>query len=334
MRVYCTGISGVGASKYIEGVVEYAKTKEEEIKIFNVGKEVFRLAEKAGYPVTPTGVLDLSERALTHLTDTAYENIAGRIEKYENAIIDAHLNFRWRGAIITPVKMRMITPLKPDIYVTIMDLARPIIKRLSEDTKQWKREIEKNNITIPNTLDLQNMEVNLTEQIAHYKRKPMYVLPTGDSPDSLYKIATNKDVEVAYVSFPMTHILTDEVSREKIDNFVKQLRQFENLALITPRAVEVPTNPSSIEEQHTVMQDLGWFVEKSTKRIFVYFPKIVYSRGVDHESIRAKESCKEVWFTAPPEMRDPFTNSTIHKRFNSPEECLEALVKEGLKRTE
>ncbi len=345
MRVFCTGISGVGATDYIDAVREYAESRNEEIKVFNVGREVSDLAEKTGYPITPTGVLDLNKRTITSLTHTAYQKIAGEIGKYKNAIIDAHINFRWRGVVTPIVTFDMIEPLQPDVYVTLMDLARPIVKRLKEDKEQWKYEIKKGNITIANTLDLQNFEVNMTEQMARYheyiarcqgkpvKRKPMHVLPTNDSPDSLYKLATRENTEVAYASFPITHIMNDEESRKKIDYWVAELRKFEDLAIISPRSVELPSDPSPIENQHTVAQDLEWFVEKSTHRIFVYFPKKVYSRGVDHESIKAKESCKEVWFTAPKEMEDPFTNSTIHKRFYSPEECIEELVKSGMKRS-
>jgi adenylate kinase len=332
MRVYCTGISGVGASEHIKRVKDYATKKGEEIKVFSIGREVFKQAEKSGFPVTNTGVLDLDKRTLSYLTMASYEKIAKEVSEHENCIVDAHINFRWRGAIVTPVNFNMVDYLKPDVYVTIMDLARPIIDRLKKDKAQWRHEIEEGNITISNTLDLQNIEVNMTEKFALHHNKQSYVLPSQDSPDSLYKLTTKSNTEVAYVSFPITHILQDKGSAAKIDSYVEKLREFDNLAVITPRAVILPKDPSRIEDQHTVTQDLDWFVEKSSKRIFVYFPLKVHSRGVAHESIRANGSCKEVWFTAPKEMTDPFTNSTINRRFYEPEECLEALVTEGMKR--
>ena len=43
----------------------------------------------------------------------------------------------------------------------------------------------------------------------------MYVLPSNDSVDSLYKISTRPDVEIAYVSFPITHLKEDKDSQQK-----------------------------------------------------------------------------------------------------------------------
>lgn len=332
MKVFCSGISGVGATEHISAVVAYARSRGKDIKVFNVGKEVFKLAEDCGYPITPTGVLDLDKRTIRYLTGAVYQRIAREVHAYEHCIIDGHINFRWRGTVAHAVTPQMISWLEPDIFVTLMDLARPILARLMKDNEQWKYECQRGNVTVANILDWQNFEVTTTEQWAAFHQKPMHVLPTNDSPDSLFKITTQKEVEVVYVSFPITHIRDDAESREKIDTFVSNLRQFKHLAVVSPRAVELPADPSPIEDQHTVMHDLDWFVEKSTKRIFVCFPKRVYSRGVDHESIRAKGSCKEVWFIAPREMDDPFTNSTIHQRFYAPEECIAKLLELGMEK--
>ncbi len=337
MKVFCSGISGVGATEHIKKVVRYAQSRQEEIKVFNVGQEVRDAAERYGFPITPTGVLDLGKRTIHYLTGAVYEKIAGEINNYQNCIIDAHIYFCWRGAFTNAMTPKMVELLNPDVYVTLMDLGRPILANLENDYLQWKKEVETKNLTIENILHWQNYEVNTTEQWALLHKKPMYVLPTNDSADkdlvdSLYKIATRKEVEVAYVSFPISHIKNDAESQSKIDQFVQELRRFKNLAAISPRAVELPDDPSKIEDQHTVMQDLEWFVEKSTSRIFVYFPKKVYSRGVDSEATKAKESCKEVWFIAPEDMYDPFTNSAIHQRFYSPEECIDKLLQSGMKR--
>lgn len=333
MRVFCTGIPGAGATDYIKKVAQYGHSKGQEIKVFNVGQEVFDLAKESGFPITPAGVLDLNKRSIHYLTSAVYQKIAREITDYEHCIVDAHIHFRWRGAVTDAVTPRMVEWLNPDAYVTMMDLARPILKRLyspKKDNEQWKSECEKGNLNIENILDLQNYEVNTTEQWASAYKKPMYVLPSNDSVDSLYKISTRPDVEIAYASFPITHLKEDKDSQQKIDQFVEELRRFKNLAVISPHSVKLPEKPSDIENQHTVMQDLEWFVEKSTKRIFVYFPKKVYSRGVDHESIKAKESCKEVWFIAPEDMNDPFTNSTIHQRFYSHEECIRKILESGM----
>ncbi|MBI2125493.1 hypothetical protein HYV87_03740 [Candidatus Woesearchaeota archaeon] len=343
MRVFCSGISGAGASSYIAKVVEHAQAKGETIKVFDVGKEVLQAAERYGRPVTSAGILDLSTTSLRYLTGAVYERIAGEIDQYPNCIIDGHINFRWRGTLTTVVTPEMVGPLNPDVYVTVMNLGRSIYTELKDGRdvhNQWKAEVENGNITVANILDWQNMEVKMTEQFAGagLSRKKMYVLPSQDSPDSLYKIVTRRTtdgksgVEVAYVSFPITSIKDDEESRQKIYHFVEGLRSFRNLAVVSPKALVLPADPSTIENQHTVMQDLEWFVEKADSRIFVCFPKKVRSRGVEHESIRAKESGKQVWFTAPPEMKDPFTDSAIHYRFYSPEECIEKLVKSGMER--
>lgn len=330
MKVFCSGISGVGATEYIKNVVQYGHSKGEEIAMFNVGQEVIKFSKECGAPITPTGVLDLNKSALRYLTGGAYKEIARQIDNYKHCIIDGHLNFRWRGTMIDAATQDIVRSLEPEMYVTLMDLVRPIAERLKNDTKQWKYEFEKGNLNLANILDWQKVEVQTTSQWAATHKKPMYVLPTKDSADSLFKLTTCKKAEVAYVSFPISHIRDDAESQQKIDQFVTELRRFKNLAIISPRALMLPENPSEIENQYTVMQDLEWFVEKSTKRIFVYFPKKVYSRGVDHESIRAKESCKEVWFIAPKEMDDPFTNSTIHQRFYSPEECIKKILESGM----
>lgn len=335
MRVFCTGIPGTGATDYIKKVAQYGHSKGREIKVINVGQEVFDLAKNCRFPITPTGVLDLKKRTRIYLTGAVYQKIAREIADYEHCIVDAHIHFRWRGVVTDAVTTDMVEWLNPDVFVAMMDLARPILKRLhnpKKDNEQWKSECEKGNLNIENILDLQNYEVNTTEQWASAYNKPMYVLPSNDSVDSLYKISTRPNVEIAYASFPITHLREDKDSQQKIDRFVQELRRFKNLAIISPHSVKLPEKPSDIENQHTVMQDLEWFVEKSTKRIFVYFPTKVYSRGVDHESITAKEGCKEVWFIAPKEMNDPFTNSTIHQRFYSPEECIEKLLKDGMER--
>ncbi len=332
MKVYCSGISGAGATEHINKVVEYAHSRGEEIKVFNVGQEVARFAKECGFPITPTGVLDLGERTVHYLSGGAYKGIARQAQDYKHCIIDGHIHFRWRGAITDAITQEMVSWINPDAYITMMDLGRPILSRLAKDKEQWKYEVQKKNLTVDNILDWQIFEVKTAQEWAAFHKKPMYVLPSNDCPDSLYKIATQRNVEVAYVSFPISHIKKDEESKQKIDHFIAELRRFRDLAIISPRSIELPDDPSSIEDQHTVTQDLEWFVGKSTKRIFVYFPKKVYSMGVSNELIHAKQNCKEVWFTAPEEMRDPFTNAAIHQRFYAPEECLQKLVESGMQR--
>jgi adenylate kinase len=335
MRVFCTGISGVGATSYIRSVVDYAAERGKEIKVFDVGEEVFKLARESGHPVTNAGVLDLPLRAIKYLTSSVYKGIAGEIEKYPNAIVDGHINFKWRGVTRTVMDPNMARWINPDVYVNLMNLGRPIMAKLKKDKAQWRDQIDSGMLTLQMLLAWQNMEVTCTELFASGdNEKTMYVLPSTDSPDSLYKLATRKNPEVTYVSFPISHIKKDEVSKDIIDNFVAELRKFQDLAVISPRSVEMPKNPSAVEDQYTVMQDLEWFVEKTSKRIFACFPVRAYSKGVDHETIKAKESCKEVWFIAPKDMTDPFTNASLHRRFYKPEECIKALLESGMKQSD
>lgn len=331
MKVFCSGISGAGASDYIAKVVDYAKGKGEEIKFFDVGKEVLNAAKRSGYPVTAAGVLDLDKRALTYLTLAAYETIAREVSNHQNSIIDAHIHFCWRGVLTDSVKPEMVKALNPDIYVTLMDLAHPIMERLEADAA-WQNQVKNEGLNKTSILHLQTTEVSTTKQWAAFFEKPMYVLPSKDSPDSLYKLAIRKEIEVAYVSFPITSFHDDPESQQKIDNFVDSLRRFKNLAIISPRALVLGTNPTKVESQHTVMHDLEWLVGGSTQRIFVYFPKNARSSGVHSEATKAKGSCKEVWFIGPPDMKDPFTDSTIHHRFDSPDECIEKLLQSGMER--
>ena len=332
MRVFCSGISGAGASEHIKKVVEYAVSKGEEIKAFNVGLEVFNAAERSGYPVTPAGVLDLDKRALNYLTLAAYETIGREIDNYPNSIIDAHIHFCWRGVLTDSVKPEMVKRLNPDVYVTLMDLAEPIMERLEADKTQWRNQVENEGLDERSILHLQTMEVSTTKQWAAFLEKPMYVLPSKDSADSLYKLATRNDMEVTYTSFPITSFHDDPESQQKIGRFIEELRRFCNLAVVSPRALVLGKNTTRIEDQHTPMHDLEWFVGGSTQRIFVYFPKKVRSSGVHSEAMKAKGSCKEVWFIGPPDMKDPFTDSNIHHRFYSPEDCIEKLLKSGMER--
>ena len=149
------------------------------------------------------------------------------------------------------------------------------------------------------------VEVQTTSQWAAAHKKPMYVLPTNDSADSLFKITTCKKVEVAYISFPISHIRNDPESQQKIDQFVTELRRFKDLAIISPRALMLPENPSRDRKPIHSHARFGMVCRKIHGEDFCVLPEKVYSRGVDHESIRAKESCKDVWFIAPPEMDDP-----------------------------
>src|SRR3989344_2639301 len=209
MRVFCSGISGAGASEHIAKVADYATARGEEIKEFNMGQEVFNAAKRSGYPITPAGVLDLDKRALNYLTLAAYETIASQIGNYENSIIDAHIHFCWRGVLTDSVKPEMVRALDPDVYVTLMDLAQPIMERLKADNAQWRSQVENEGLDKRSVLHLQTAEVSTTRQFAGFLEKPMYVLPSKDSPDSLYKIATASNVEVAYASFPITSFYND-----------------------------------------------------------------------------------------------------------------------------
>src|SRR3989338_137784 len=332
MRVFCSGISGAGASEHIAKVADYATARGEEIKVFNMGQEVFNAAKRSGYPITPAGVLDLDKRALNYLTLAAYETIASQIGNYENSIIDAHIHFCWRGVLTASVKPEMVRALDPDVYVTLMDLAQPIMERLKADNAQWRSQVENEGLDKRSVLHLQTAEVSTTRQFAGFLEKPMYVLPSKDSPDSLYKIATASNVEVAYASFHITSFYNDPESQDQIDTFIEDLRRFKGLAIISPRALVLGPDPTKIEFQHTVMHDLEWLVGGSTQRVFVYFPKKVRSSGVHSEATKAKGSCKEVWFVGPEDMRDPFTDANIHQRFYSPDACIAKLLESGMER--
>lgn len=203
MKALITGTSGCGKDRYLEEVADLASRRGRKLDILHVGDIMGDVSREVGYEISKETVLDLEDSRQMSLRMSAYERIVSAMEKQPEIdyMVNTHFSFLWRGRLITALTSQVIDRLSPDIFVTIIDNAQTVRKRLYADP-QWSRE----GLSLKDILIWREQEIAYTRNEATRLKKPHYVIARKHPASTLLALVSKQDIKKIYLSYPMTYM--------------------------------------------------------------------------------------------------------------------------------
>lgn len=326
MLIITTGISGSGRKEHLQAFQKLAERNGKRVKIYHVGQMLFEQAKKAGVNISPVNVLNANPYVVNSLRSAVFESILAELPKalktYDAIFINVHSFFFWKKTFMRGYDSCHLKYLKPDLFVTFIDSA-PVIKKKLDQREQWKAE----RISPEEILLWQNVEGEVTASWAEYQQKSFYVLAVGQPAETLYRLLFEPRIQTVYISMPLSHLAPKD--RPKITALAKQLQKY--FVVFDPRTIEIstrlPKNRAVITDYNqTVLRDLYWLVRQSDK-IITYFPKVISSPGAINELREGYETNKDVWLVYPEKIASPFLTYFCNRVFYSEKEFLLFLKK-------
>lgn len=338
MRVLVTGmIAGLQDKEYIDHVLALGKQDGIDIDYYNLVDEMQRTGSKT---------LDMLLGTTNYLFEVIREREIRKIgfklneSKIENAIIRVPATIEWNRINLKLKDHKEIMEyIKPDVVVTLIDAEWLIRQRFEKPDNENKflERIKSQKHSIRDALNWMNEEVSLSEDWAEFMGVRHYVIPTGQGPESLYKLARYGHIPSFYVSYSMTH--ADPEARKEINTVISRL---ENYGLVMdPQAIEFGFDFDSVEDKeatyaYTVHRDLHWFVGKvdAVVAIHPYTERPPLSTGMMDELGHARDYLKKRYMIYPPTHQSPFTTDSYIEKghiFENAEEFFICLEAEGFK---
>ncbi len=304
-RVVVTGASGSGRGEYIEGAVRAIRESGGSVKVFDVGSMMFETAENLGVEIPEGRILNLAPSTLNYLRTTVFEKILREARDHENVIVSTHACFRWKRHLLQAFDFYYLNLLSPDIYVTVVDSIVDMKRRL-DSTPHWR-----DRLGLKDLLVWRDEETFLTKSIADFQRKPFFLLPAKQPPETLWRLMRNPRTPKAYLSYPMTHVGEEDARdfQERLRSFAQELRrrglvifdpgEVEDSELVEGRAQLEGVDPSEVERvredvyDQTVARDYQLIDQSDFVIVYYYVP--VMSPGVLSEMTYAFSNAKDVY---------------------------------------
>ncbi len=336
MRVIVSGISGSGRSDAVADLEDYLQKNypKKKIVIMNTNRMMWKTAQELRMDVKREKMLDLSPPTLQALRSTVFERILREVEELEEKhdelaiIINTHATFRWREHLLAGWDFFYLTKLKPDLFITIINIINEIYETL-EANPLWKG--------MNNRLQLgiwQEEEAFTTKLMADILKKPFYIVARRQPPNTLYRLIFEHEVsEKVYLSYPMTH-LKDDSKKNEIDTLAAKLRDL-GFVVFDPGTMElekihvdIPEDIRMFDFYQTVYRDFQ-LIDQGTM-VVVFYPEIVHSSGVVNEQAYGFRNNKYVFAVFPAENFSPFTSFFADKTFMSVKALIQFLQEEFL----
>lgn len=325
MLIIATSISGSGRKDYLKTFEKEAVRQGKSVKIYQLGEMIFEHAAKVGINITQENVLNANPNVINSLRSAVFEIIKGSLpetlKRYDAVIINMHSFFFWKKIFMRAFDRYYINELNPDMFVTFIDDAPDIKKRL-DARDQWKSE----NITQEEILLWQNVEVEVTASWSDLKNRPFYVISVSQPPTTLTRLIFNPEIEPIYVSMPMSHLPDkDQIKVTRLIEFLEK-----HFVVFEPRKIDKSALNNQVDPvvyNQTVARDLYWLIKQS-KKIIAYFPRLVSSPGVINELREGYETNKDVWLIYPEKVASPFLTYFCSRLFNSENQFRTFLEKE------
>ena len=336
MRVIVSGISGSGRSDAVSDLENYIQKNypKKKIVVMNTNRMMWKTAQELRMDVKREKMLDLSPPTFQALRSTVFERIIREVEELEEKhkeiaiIINTHATFRWREHLLAGWDFFYLTKLKPDLFITIINIINEIYESL-EANPLWKG--------MNNRLQLgiwQEEEAFTTKLMAETLKKPFYIVARRQPAITLYRLIFEHEVsEKVYLSYPMTHIKEDSKKNE-IQALATKLRDL-GFVVFDPGTMELEKVQQDIPEEirmfdfyQTVYRDFQ-LIDQGTM-VIVFYPEIVHSSGVVNEQAYGFRNNKYVFSVFPAENFSPFTSFFSDKTFMSVEDLIQFLEKEFL----
>lgn len=332
-RIVVTGTSGSGRGEYISRAVAEMRSSGENVEVFDVGSMMFETADNLGVEIPEGRILNLAPSTLNYLRTTVFEKILRETRDRENVVVSTHACFRWKRHLLQAFDFYYLNLLSPDLYVTIVDSIASMKERL-DSSQHWRGRLGLKDLIV-----WRDEETFLTKSIADFQRKPFFMLPAKQPPETLRRLMQNHSVPKAYLSYPMTHLgdMAQEFS-ERLRAFAAELRR-RGLLVFDPGEVEdsdlaegrtrlegvAPEEVESVREDiydQIVARDYQLIDQSDFVVVYYYVP--VMSPGVLSEMTYAFSSAKEVYvvFKGP---ESPFFRYYSTKIFRDEDELFSFL---------
>ncbi|MFX0049855.1 MAG: AAA family ATPase [Candidatus Hermodarchaeota archaeon] len=334
MRVIVSGISGSGRSDAVNDLKVYLQKNfpKKKLVVMSTNRMMWKKAKELRMDVKREKMLDLSPPTLQALRSTVFERILREVEEHEKnhdnvaIIINTHATFRWRQHLMPGLDFFYLTKLKPDLFLTIINVINDIYNNL-EANPLWKGMNNRYQLGI-----WQEEEVFTTKLMAETMKKPFYIIARRQPPETLYRLIFEHEVsEKVYLSYPMTHI-RDEEKKKDIKNLAQELRSL-GFVVFDPGTMELEKVYEEIPEDirvydfyQTVYRDFQ-LIDQGTM-VVIFYPEIVHSSGVVNEQAYGFRNNKYVFAVFPTKIYSPFTSFFADKTFQSVSELISFLKEE------
>ncbi|UCD53464.1 MAG: AAA family ATPase [Phycisphaerales bacterium] len=350
MIVVVTGMVGLDKKCYLEEVCRRAGQNGKEVLLCSVGDMMYAEA-----PDIPAGkILDIPLKRLHSLRRSIFKDIIAKAREAPNLIVNTHATFRWRHGLFPAVDFDQMRELDADMYVCLIDGVTTMHQRLLEHLA-----VEH---TLKDLIVWREEEIIGTEMLCKGidETMPFYCLARGieeNTTETFYRLAFERQIKKAYLSFPMTAVADVEAILAEIQHFRAEMKQqfvcFDPadleeayLPLKAERAKQVGQNTIevrvggrqirlNVDEVRQIERDINsqiyardFLLIDQADMIVSFIPampdgRAAISSGVERELQHAHEAAKEVYviWTA---QRHPsvFVTQTANTVFRSVGEAL------------
>lgn len=353
MRIVITGQVGLDKKNFLRRVEEKIHEAGRPVTVCTVGEMMYREAPD----VAPGRILDLPLARLESLRRSVFKDILNVARKEPNVLINTHAIFRWRHGLFYAFDYDQMKELDADLYLTLVDNIDCIHAKLVrdghadhslKDLMVWREE------------ELMATEM-LSKIVAGHGR--FFLWSRGQdysTADALARCLLHPEIKMAYLSFPMSHVLHLPELMERIAAFRDEMKKY-----------FICFDPGDVEEKYLCDMALNAAAEGrrsfeagpadnrvslETKDVLDIFPDIdgqIYARdfklidqsdmiislipeleggrpglssGVERELQHAHEATKEVYVIWQPKAEpSPFITETATRVFRSIEAAIEYL---------
>lgn len=218
MIVVVTGMVGLDKKSYLEKVCRIAAQNGKEVLLCNVGDMMY--AEAPDVP--PGKILDIPLKRLHSLRRSVFKDIIAQARQAPNLIVNTHATFRWRHGLFPAVDFDQMRQLDADMYVCLIDGVTTMHQRLLEH-----RAVEH---SLKDLIVWREEEIISTEMLCKGidETIPFYCLARGvdeDTTETFYRLAFERHIKKAYLSFPMTAVAEIESVLAEIHRFRSQMKR-------------------------------------------------------------------------------------------------------------
>ncbi len=305
-----TGISGSGRIEILEELKKYSEKKGKKVLVHDVGKIIYEEAKKSRIYLTDEKVLDIDKNLLRVLREGALKQVELSTLKNQDVdlnLIGIHATFRWKSKLIDGLSYKNLERFNIKGFINVVDDVKDIVENNSKNPK-WTED------TFPNLELTQHWIIEeefITQVIADFYDKPMYIIPRKQRINNLYDFFLKKKKKI-YLSYPITAIreekpeLLKKIQGEYLEMLEKYFIVFNPLSIKdmvltqNKKKYNIPSLIENITEDakkliktRTIERDYH-FIEQSDATVVIY-PTQKLSPGVLSEIIYSHKNQKPVF---------------------------------------
>ena len=270
---------GLNKNSYLEEVCHIAHRNGQVVELCSVGDMMYAEA-----PDIPHGkILDISLKRLHSLRRSVFKDIIARADATPNLIVNTHATFRWKHGLFPAVDFDQMRRLNADMYVCLIDgvvamhlrlLREHAVEHSLKDLIVWREE---------EIISTEMLCKGINDQV------PFYCLSRGvgeDTAETFYRLAFQKDLKKAYLSFPMTAVATLENVMSEIRDFRRRMKQL--FICFDPGDLEEAHLPIVAREAHEQARDIVE-VAVSGQQVRLHVEEILRIEGDINSQIYARD---------------------------------------------